>query len=117
MSRSRPPWEVCAICETFHPTTEMEDEPFLDGDRNVIALRICRSCRQRRLTYIQARWANWDRLDVPRIIALCLLLSFAALAIIFSQALESFPRVVLTLVAISVAAIGTVALAWKSNVV
>jgi hypothetical protein len=54
---------------------------------------------------------------VPRIVALSLLLSFAALAVIFSQALDSLPRVVLTLAAISVAAAGTVALAWESNVV
>jgi hypothetical protein len=69
------------------------------------------------VTYIQARWANWVRLDVPRIVALSLLLSLATLVVIFSQALDSLPRVMLTLAAVSVAAVGTVALAWKSNVV
>jgi hypothetical protein len=116
MSRTAP-LELCVLCQTFHPTSELEDVPFLDANRRIITLRICRMCRERRLTYIQARWANWVRLDVPRIVALSLLLSFAALVVIFSQALDSFPRVVLTLAAVSVAAVGTVALAWESKVV
>ena len=53
MSRTAP-LEVCALCGTFHPTTELEDVPFLDANRNAITLRICRRCREQRLTYIQA---------------------------------------------------------------
>jgi small-conductance mechanosensitive channel len=116
MSRTEP-LEVCALCETFHPTSELENVPFLDANRNVVTLRICRRCREQRLTYIQAAWANWVRPDVPRIVALSLLLSFAGLALFFAQALDVMARVILTVAAITTAALGTVVLAWKSSVV
>jgi hypothetical protein len=48
------PLEVCALCDTFHPTSELEDVPFLDAKRNVITLRICRSCMHPHVTYVQA---------------------------------------------------------------
>jgi len=83
MSRTAP-LEVCALCNIFQPTSELEDVPFLDANRNVITLRICRRCRKQQLTYIQARWANWIHLDVPRTLMVSLVAVLVVLNVIFA---------------------------------
>jgi len=116
MSRTAP-LEVCARCEMFKPAAEMTNVYARDVSGQIVTLRLCRSCAYPQLVYIQVRSANWIRLDMPRIISLCLLLSFTGLALFFSQALDVMPRVILTVAAITTAALGTVVLAWKSSLV
>ena len=50
----RDPYEACARCETFHPSSEMTSVPVRDANRNLVYLRICRSCMHPHVTYIQA---------------------------------------------------------------
>jgi len=57
------PLEVCARCEMFKPSSEMTNVYARDDNGKVVSLRLCRTCANPNLTYIQAAWFQGLSLD------------------------------------------------------
>jgi hypothetical protein len=53
MSR-KAPLEACALCKMLKPTDEMRNVHARDAHGKIVVLRLCRSCVEPRITYIQA---------------------------------------------------------------
>jgi hypothetical protein len=54
MSREAP-LEVCALCEMFKPSSEMTNVYAKDAEGQTVCLRLCRTCANPRITYIQSK--------------------------------------------------------------
>jgi hypothetical protein len=78
------PYEICAICETMHPASEMYDKYVRNAETGLpLRLRICRSCLHPRTTYIQGRMLPAFAFDVPRTLMAALASVLVALNMIF----------------------------------
>jgi hypothetical protein len=83
LSRNHP-YEICAICETMHPASEMCDKYVRNAETGLpVRLRICRSCLHPRTTYIQSRMLPAFAFDVPRTLMEALASVLVALNVIF----------------------------------
>ena len=83
MSR-KDPYEICAICETMHPASEMCDKYVRNAETSLpVHLRICDSCLHPRITYIQSRMLPAFAFDVPRTLMAALASVLVALNVIF----------------------------------
>ena len=83
MSR-KDPYEICAICETMHPASEMCDKYVRNAETGLpVRLRICRSCLHPQITYIQSRMLPAFAFDVPRTLMAALASVLVALNVIF----------------------------------
>lgn len=79
-----PLFEVCALCEALHPSSEMVDLYVKDPHGNPRPIRLCKHCAYPQLTYIAGR-INLNRINVPKLLGFALGLTIAVLNIAFGS--------------------------------
>lgn len=86
----RDPYEACARCETFHPSSEMTSVPAKDATGALVYLRVCRSCLHPRITYIQSGAAFLQLgADIVTVLGVTLAIILIAVGLVFGIVIGS----------------------------
>ena len=108
-------YEACALCDSLHPSAEMETLMVTDPvTRTRERLRICRSCLHPTTTYIQGSWSSHLDARKDLVASAVTVACFVVLAVLFGALVGPPLGSVLMLAGILTGAILLVALVVAS---
>lgn len=108
-------YEICGLCESLHPSDEMETLMVTDpATRTRKPLRFCRSCLHPTTTYIQGSWLSHLNVQRDLVASAVTVAGFVILAVLFGALMGPPLGSVLMLAGILTGAVLLVALVVAS---